>query len=129
MGYTHYWNASPFTDDQWNEVIERGQAILSCSDIPLQLDFDEPLPVELSNKRIRFNGVEDDGHETFYVTPDAIGFAFCKTAYKPYDEVVVAFLIMLNEVNPEFTWDSDGEDADHEAGRKLYERSKVDASV
>lgn len=125
MGYTHYWDASPFTDEQWAEVIERGKRILSCaSHIPVQFEYDTPAPPELSQECIRFNGVDEDGHETFVVGPRDTGFGFCKTARKPYDTVVVAFLVMLNDVNPDFTWSSDGEDEDHEAGRKLYEESK-----
>jgi hypothetical protein len=69
--------------------------------------------------------VEEDGHETFYISPRYTKeWNFCKTARKPYDTVVVAFLVMLNDVNPDFTWSSDGEDEDHEAGRKIYEESK-----
>jgi len=125
MGYTHYWNNEKFTKKQWLEVIERGKKILSCATvIPLQFDYDDPKPVELSKDCIRFNGVEEDGHETFLVDPFKTDFEFCKTALKPYDTVVVAFLIMLNDVNPEFEWSSDGDDEDHEQGRKLYEESR-----
>jgi hypothetical protein len=51
MGYTHYWNASPFTDDQWQEVIERGKRILSgATNIPVQWEHDVSEPPELNHE-------------------------------------------------------------------------------
>jgi hypothetical protein len=120
MGYTHYWrNSAGFTDEQWNEAIARAKSILNFTNIPVQWECDTEAPPELSHEMIRFNGVDDEGHETFLVTPRQSG-EFCKTARKPYDEIVVAMLTMLSEVNPEFTWSSDGNDEDHRAGINLY---------
>ena len=83
-----------------------------------------------------------DGHETFVMTrkkrarykyehepEDAeVGprFEFCKTAAKPYDVAVVAILIAASDIGggtdsnyPAMSWSSDGETADHDAGRRL----------
>jgi hypothetical protein len=46
----------------------------------------------VSDDIIRFNGVGDDGHETFCLTKEASGFEFCKTAGKPYDILACAIL-------------------------------------
>jgi hypothetical protein len=119
MGYTHYWNSKGFTDEQWEEACARAKSILQFTDIPVQWECDVEAPPEVSHEMIRFNGVEEDGYETFIVTPtQKIGF--CKTARSPYDKVVVAMLTMLSEVNPNFTWTSDGDEEDHRAGINLY---------
>ena len=72
--------------------------------------------------KIRFNGVGEDGHETFYLSPDESGWGFCKTARKPYDIVVVAILSMLDEyLGDKFEWRSDGDNEDHLTGKRLYQ--------
>jgi hypothetical protein len=120
MGYTHYWNSKGFTDEQWEEACARAKSILQFTDIPVQWECDVEAPPEVSHEMIRFNGVGDDGHETFIVTPTQSG-EFCKTARKPYDEVVVAMLTMLEDVNPNFSFrKSDGDEEDHRAGINLY---------
>lgn len=73
--------------------------------IPIQFECDAPETPIFSDSLIRFNGVDDDGHETFYIDQifggtykqwrDNKVFAFCKTARKPYDTIVTACLIIL----------------------------------
>jgi hypothetical protein len=62
-------------------------------------DTKEPL---VTDTVVQFNGVGDNGHETFYFdiadtykASDGQHFAFCKTARKPYDVVVMKVLIVL----------------------------------
>ena len=43
-----------------------------------------------------FNGKGDNAHEPF-IFPGESGFNFCKTAYKPYDTVVVACLFVARD--------------------------------
>jgi hypothetical protein len=61
---------------------------------------------EVGPEIISLNGVEGDAHETFLIEPTAAKqdwedksdpkvFSFCKTACKPYDEVVTASLAVL----------------------------------
>lgn len=53
------------------------------------------IPLEdvlINDSLVRFNGVDDDAHETFYFSVFKTGFNFCKTNVKPYDDVVCACL-------------------------------------
>jgi hypothetical protein len=102
MGYTHYWefHAERLPAEAValvSEILERAYA-----EHIVQLEHDDPQPPLVSDELIRFNGLGDDGHETFYLsvhdtyrTSDGRPFAFCKTALKPYDKVVMKVLIIL----------------------------------
>jgi len=84
---------------------------------------------------IRFNGVEDDGHETFILTRtkrakydyesqeeyDVDGaFDFCKTARKPYDVLVTSSLLAAMRIaNGAWVVGSDGDEYDWEKGIAL----------
>jgi len=120
MGYSHYWNETPFSDKQWARVKLLAQRIIDSSDVPVQFEDDVSDPPEISDERIRFNGVGEDGHETFLVSKNGTGRGFCKTARNPYDEIVVAILMMLHGVNKKFTWSSDGDSSEHADGKKLF---------
>jgi hypothetical protein len=62
----------------------------------------------LGERQIQFNGVGDDSHETFHLTKASQDFEFCKTAMKPYDDVVVAVMREAMKLNPNFKPTSDG---------------------
>ena len=146
MGYTHYWQqARDFTDTEWAELTATAQRVIKSCGVPLLFESDQIKPPQIDGERIRFNGVTRDGHETFVMTrkkrarrdyeaessdPDdaenAPRFEFCKTAAKPYDVAVVAILIAASSIGgmkdsnyPAVSWSSDGETADHDAGRRL----------
>ena len=121
MGYTHYWRHSSFSDEEWDEICARARSILNATDVPLQWEYDVEQPPQVNHEAIRFNGVEDDGHETFYLEKNSKG-EFCKTARKPYDEVVVALLTTIDEVADHFSW-SGGEPEQNEPGLELLARS------
>lgn len=124
MGYTHYWNHTPrCEDDVWKTVRIIVKQIFDITHVPLQYEYDSPKPPVVDGMGIRFNGVEDDGHETFFFDKEDSGFNFCKTACKPYDEVVVAVLITLARHYPGFAWTSDGDYEDFKAGGLLYEQA------
>lgn len=124
MGYTHYWNHTPRCEDaEWTVVCTIVRNILDITHVPLQYEYDTPKPPVVDGMGIRFNGVGDDGHETFFFDREDSGFNFCKTAMKPYDEVVVAVLIALARNYPGFSWTSDGDYADFIAGGLLYEQA------
>jgi hypothetical protein len=125
MGYTHYWDNPGFTEDQWDVVRDHTKKILAASTIKVQYEDDDKRPPVRSTELIRFNGVEDKGHETFYLerVPRRT-FGFCKTARKPYDEIVVAMLTMLVSVVPEFSWSSDGEFPEFAEGLALWDKVK-----
>ena len=78
---------------------------------------------QIDEEEVRFNGVGDNGHETFYLsrvqfprynrTDKSKYFNFCKTARKPYDKYVVKVLILMEKYfGDDVEIDSDG-DWDH----------------
>lgn len=71
---------------------------------------------------IYFNGVGSQGHEPFDF-PGAPEFAFTKTVYKPYDEVVTAALIVARDHFPPEVLGihSDGQWDEWAKGAALYE--------
>ena len=125
MGYTHYWkNTDTIDDSTWEAITTAAQKIIDESEVRLAWEHDEPSrAVEINATTIRFNGVGEDGHETFLITRDAEEFGFCKTAQKPYDEVVVAMLQLCAVYAPGFSWTSDGDRPEHDDGVKLYNRA------
>lgn len=63
------------------------------------------------------NGVKDDGHETFLITPNPCEFEFCKTAEKPYDLIVTAILCVFAEHGKaNVSVSSDGREPDWQSG-------------
>jgi hypothetical protein len=78
-------------------------------------------PIILSATNLDLNGRGEDEYELF-VFPGKTGFNFCKTAVKPYDEVVTACLIAARDHFPRSVLgiESDGSWADWQAGAKLY---------
>ncbi len=125
MGFTHYWtihkNINPGT---WEDACRDVRAILgavSLRGIELAEEYDLPMSDDVpasgpvvSNHEIRFNGVGDEGHETFLVTP-AAGRDLCKTAQKPYDLAVAATLIVLEyHLGANVGVSSDGENGEVE---------------
>lgn len=131
MGYTHYFelkNQAVVTDEQWASFCEdmqkvfyqvenRGYPVLQ-SDME---DGDHP-SYFLNSQIICFNGDSTKGldHETFFIRKNERGFQFCKTAAKPYDEVVCACLILLDQNMPGcFKIQSDGRAEDWQEGLDL----------
>lgn len=128
-GYTHYYTWKQTPDEasikacvaDMNRLIEARKAILVSPDLP----DSKPGSLKLSATNVDFNGVGDDAHEPFvfpYVFPDHASFNFCKTQWKPYDEVVTACLIVVRDHFPPSVLeiDSDGSWADWSRGAKLY---------
>jgi len=83
-----------------------------CEHKGIQLAFEDTIPeqAEVSDYQIRFNGVGNDGHETFILKKSSIGselpllesdqFNFCKTARKPYDLAVGLVLLVAKNHSP-----------------------------
>ena len=139
MGYTHYWYRKldmPVTDEQWAGIVTDFNAMLNLVDeqgTPIQFEYNNPAPPEISNERIRFNGKGDDGHETMCLernpVPTRISesrtvFDFCKTARKPYDALVTGLLIAA-EANAPDAWaiSSDGWLEEWEPGFELFTKA------
>jgi hypothetical protein len=131
MGYTHYWKGKANLD---NQLIDELNNLVSHGALNriIQKEYDQaqvPDLVSLENKRLRFNGIEDEGHETFVVVfNESLDFEFCKTARKPYDAYVVASLILITEANErtggDFSWSSNGDEGegDFKEGKKLADQ-------
>ncbi len=128
-GYTHYYiwkqppDAAALKDcvADMNRLIEARKTILVSPD----LADSKPGVLKLSATNVDFNGVGENAHEPFvfpYVFPDRQPFNFCKTAYKPYDEVVTACLIVARAHFPPAVLEisSDGSWADWNRGAALY---------
>jgi hypothetical protein len=112
MGYTHYWYrpvGSEIAPDVWDAICEDARVLIKAAPCKVVADYDRPTTPPLINSRlIAFNGSGNSGHETFWferVAPEQRQhrksepevFAFCKTDWKPYDQVVCAILAVIAE--------------------------------
>ncbi len=125
MGYTHYWTSTrAATPEEWALVCRAARIIIRLAAkvrVPLAWEYDEPRkPPQVDGEDIRFNGVEEDGHETFLFSRDRADATFCKTAKKPYDLAVTAILIAADTLAPG-VWEisSDGTPEDWAPGLGL----------
>lgn len=115
MGYTHYWHQHRTIDiAEWKAIQHDFQLLERLprrtdtaggffAEYPLEVAFedDQPtVPPRCDEDVIRFNGIGALGHETFLLERAGAGFAFCKTARKPYDLLVCATLIVANTNAP-----------------------------
>jgi hypothetical protein len=112
MGYTHYWRVkeSP-TPAQWERIKQRCKMVIEAAECelvgPLRVAGTEPIVNDLE---VSFNGKEDDGCEMFSLGATMRDFDCCKTRYKPYDDVVLACLMVLkDELGVSVRISSDGE--------------------
>lgn len=122
MGYTHYWRSKGLTESEWESLVIHTERIIEASPVSVAEEFDSPdHPPLIMEDMIRLNGIGDDGCETFLLKKGPTDFSFCKTHSRPYDEIVVAILIAAESVCKEFSWSSDGEEAEHQQGRSLFE--------
>jgi hypothetical protein len=114
------------TGSEWSVILDGAKKMLSDPSIKdlICSEYDDPAsPPRLTKDFIAFNGKDDAGHETFYVAPDRTGFAFCKTAQKPYDTAVTACLILMKSVlKDKIRISSDGDASDWVAGLRLYNK-------
>ena len=85
MGFTRYWEFSGLDVEKFKEFSKTCQLLSDSMNIPLD-------DVTINETQVRFNGVDEDGHETFNFSIDKGGFNFCKTNVKPYDELVCGCL-------------------------------------
>lgn len=133
MGYTHYWYTPLKMDPSLFAAFSAdAQALAYACEIPIAEDYDIHRPPIFSTDKVWFNGIGEDGHETFGITRttnrpadrDGLAFDFCKTAAKPYDTLVTAVLMALKyRFGMAVVIASDGDfERDWADGRQLYER-------
>lgn len=117
MGYTHYWRVKEkIPRETWLQICDDAEKIIAACHVKLVWESDEPkkkpeVKRELDKDGagvIRFNGIGEDGHETFFFEANASGFNFCKTASKPYDVAVCAMLAAIADRAPMIKVTSDG---------------------
>lgn len=125
MGYTHYWTIKePLDREQFATWAKGVTAIVETAieaGIPLGNGIGEDKP-ELSESLIAFNGIGNQGVETFGISADDEGFDFCKTGGALYDSAVTASLIYAKEIfGDAIEIKSDGTWEDWESGQLLYE--------
>lgn len=135
MGYTHYFQQQrEVTDKEWTAIMTDAANIIQAainSGIVLVREYDDQKEKPyVGLDLIAFNGLGENGHETFYLPKemeagrgtDKYRFNFCKTARKPYDDAVAAILLSMNHHAPG-AWDigSDGGRDDWARGIELYE--------
>jgi len=106
MGYTHYFHGG----DQrgFEAALPTIRKILKKygNIICFECDKTNKKPV-VNKKMIRFNGIGEEGHETF-VFETGKEFEFCKTARKPYDLPVCEVLLVLKAYMTDLDLSSDG---------------------
>jgi hypothetical protein len=130
MGYTHYWDTKPtITKAKWDSFTKAVKILLKGVTV-IQKEYTDSAKPVINSREVRFNGIEDDGHETFYMKrvdkPSAwsedktVVFNFCKTARKPYDKYATATLLLAHlYLGDEISIDSDGDVSDWQEGVNL----------
>ena len=136
IGYTHYWRPTKGIEPTTFARLSAAAAkVVSIAWDEQEIDFadglgDEGTEPEFTKELIRFNGLGDNSHETFYLSPEPQGFQFCKTAMKPYDVAVTAILCLLHlYTDGTVEISSDGDKRDWEAGLELARRVAPDAQI
>lgn len=85
MGFTRYWEFEKLDSEKFKDFSSICETLIENMNVPLD-------DIAVSNTQVRFNGFGDDAHETFNFKVDKKGLNFCKTATKPYDDVVCGCL-------------------------------------
>lgn len=107
MGYTHYYTQNrDFTFEEWQEIVTL--LVHMLDHLPAHTTSaggyyaDQPLEIssEYNGRFLMFNGKFSLGHEDFYLKRQGSGFQFCKTERKPYDLIVCALLLAIQEIAP-----------------------------
>lgn len=104
MGYTHYFEHREVSQEVWDKIVKdcRSACKTQAATTPLERNYEDSREPIFDDNSIFFNGVGDDGHETFVLELQGSGgFTFCKTARKPYDLLVCACLIIYKHYSPD----------------------------
>ena len=120
MGYTHYWtiNQKEISPESWFGFMQEFSEIEAKFHNKL-----EHKEYGLSSEYLTFNGIGEQGHETFSMnrknpmekshTGNMEYFNFCKTARKEYDIAVCCALIIAKKYFGDIIKvSSDGQDQD-----------------
>ncbi len=133
MGYTHYWRPQKsFTDEQWGKIKAAFRCLLKVAESEgieiVGWDGEKESEIICDQEKIAFNGLDDDSHESFVIEKIVRSdFEFCKTAHKPYDEVVTGMLLIVNDIAPgvlEISSDGDMDGENWDQGRKIFHKTR-----
>jgi len=139
MGYTHYFEHKKTGKRKWKKIVD--DCIILRDKLPKTILIDGcsafPKP-QFDGEQILFNGTDkgftwkqhqnseypENGHETFVLSQKGSGgFAFCKTARKPYDLMVCACLLVYKHHSPDtIELGSDGDSEDWADAEKFVEK-------
>ena len=122
MGYTHYFTNKKASPKQWELFADTVTELIEASTSKICNGFGKDSP-KIDDRCIAFNGdaSKELDHETFSIDNENCTWDFCKTARKPYDEVVVASLIYGKHIGVISEWSSDGYGEDFDAGKALLD--------
>lgn len=112
MGFTRYWYHNRISRPTWELITQDCAKLIKAAEGQIKIVMVRGSSVscpEINNKRIVFNGLGDEGCETFIfdrVPKDAYEgepqgqrtggvFNFCKTLSLPYDLLVASCLIVM----------------------------------
>ena len=134
MGYTQYWFRQPEIDQEiFKSIVQDFRKIVQIlpPEVILAGGLGKGAP-EISDEGVVFNGFGEGAHETFdfprtLITQTwkeheeyGLRFEFCKTAQKPYDIAVTAFLIIAQHyLKDKLKVSSDGSNADWDEARNI----------
>ena len=126
MGYSHYFNNKELSRSKFLLFSDQCKRIINIAKeqgIEVKYDsYDNAEPL-LRNDEVQFNGIEDEGHETFILKADP-NADFCKTKQKPYDDVVTACLLAWKMIfRSKVDVRTDGTPEDWSAGFELYRKA------
>ena len=113
MGYTHYFEVRMGTTmSPFKLLATKTKRLIRAAEkrgIKVAYDRDYPhTPPLVSPDVIMFNGIGEDGHETFILDRVTAGREFCKTDRKPYDLLVASVLLLASKQLKGFKLNSDG---------------------
>jgi len=123
MGYTHYFTNKQQLDSERFAAFIKDAALLIVGKndiIAGPLGEDNAI---CTHDSIAINGIGDDSHEDFTLNVNE-GFKCCKTALKPYDEIVTAILLLFDDhFGDQIQIGTDGEADEWIIGAAFYSKT------
>ena len=128
MGFTRYWSIkADLPKTRFRKAASDVRRMLKDEGATVAWECDSHKVPQCNVNGVRFNGINEDGHETFGFFPFETGFDFCKTARKEYDLYVYATLLIFQGYFPDIVIiDSDGDGDYDDMARSLAVKYMTD---